>query len=160
MKRQTDTQQLRKDYTASGLILNKEMNKILLIFHNKLQKWMQPGGHCEPNESPEETVIREVQEELGIKTSIVSNNVEKLILSENEWAVPSPYCILHEIIPASSKDVEHLHVDFFYILEAEETEISLEDGKILDAKWFTLTEVLSANTFESIKKISAQLLKE
>jgi mutator protein MutT len=28
--------------------------------------WDLPGGHCEPGESPEQTLIRELQEEIGV----------------------------------------------------------------------------------------------
>ena len=31
--------------TASGLVIFED--KVLLIFHNKLEKWLQPGGHLE-----------------------------------------------------------------------------------------------------------------
>lgn len=38
-----------------------------LIVRNKLRGWEFPGGHVEPNESLEQTVIREVEEESGFR---------------------------------------------------------------------------------------------
>ena len=36
--------------------------KVLLILHNKLGKWLPPGGHIEKNETPDDAVIRDVCE--------------------------------------------------------------------------------------------------
>ena len=33
--------------TGSSLVIREEDNKILLLFHTKLQKWLQPGGHAD-----------------------------------------------------------------------------------------------------------------
>lgn len=63
---------------ASCFVIND--NKILLIFHKKFQKYIQPGGHIESNEEPYETAIREVYEETGIKIIIENKepfNIEK-----------------------------------------------------------------------------------
>ena len=50
--------------TASGFIINN--NKVLLIFHNKLKKYIQPGGHLEAKDNTiKEAAQREVKEETG-----------------------------------------------------------------------------------------------
>ena len=36
--------------TASGFIFSKEDRKILLLDHKKLKKFIQPGGHVEPED--------------------------------------------------------------------------------------------------------------
>jgi 8-oxo-dGTP pyrophosphatase MutT (NUDIX family) len=45
-------------------------NSILLIFHKKFGKYLQPGGHIEGDEEPYQTAIREVLEETGIEIII------------------------------------------------------------------------------------------
>ena len=63
---------------ASCFVIND--NKILLIFHKKFQKYIQPGGHIEDDEEPYETAIREVYEETGIKIIIENKepfNIQK-----------------------------------------------------------------------------------
>ncbi|MDX1536050.1 MAG: NUDIX hydrolase [Candidatus Spechtbacterales bacterium] len=57
-------------YTASGIIINKD-KKILLIQRTDTAKefpgfWDLPGGKSEKGESPEETAIREVKEEVNL----------------------------------------------------------------------------------------------
>lgn len=50
---------------AGGIVLNKD-GKILWIFRRG--KWDLPKGKADAGETPEQTAIREVQEECGIKT--------------------------------------------------------------------------------------------
>jgi hypothetical protein len=53
---------------AGGLVLN-ERNEILLI--KRRGKWDLPKGKAEPGESPEQTALREVEEECGLKGLIL-----------------------------------------------------------------------------------------
>ena len=44
-------------------------NKLLIIQSIDLKHWQVPGGTVEPGETPEETLVREVDEEANIKIS-------------------------------------------------------------------------------------------
>jgi 8-oxo-dGTP diphosphatase len=59
-------------YVVAGLILRG--NEVLICQRRPDQamalKWEFPGGKMEPGESPEEALIRELKEELGISASI------------------------------------------------------------------------------------------
>ena len=59
-----------KHYCASVFVINPENKTILLVKHGDYDKWVQPGGHIEDEENPEETAIREVYEETGIKITL------------------------------------------------------------------------------------------
>ena len=56
-------------YCASAFVLNRE-NKILLIWHKKFNKYIQPGGHINDGEQPYEAAIREVLEETHVCINI------------------------------------------------------------------------------------------
>ena len=62
---------LERQYCASAYTIDFESKKILLMYNKRLNKWLQPGGHIEGKETPEETAIRETYEETGIKIKII-----------------------------------------------------------------------------------------
>ena len=57
----------------SGAVIYNESNEILLIHRNTYnrEQWELPGGKIEENESPEETAIRELKEELSVDIKII-----------------------------------------------------------------------------------------
>ena len=52
------------DFTASVFIVNGDA--VLLGKHEKFHRWLQPGGHIELDEDPNEAALREVKEETGL----------------------------------------------------------------------------------------------
>ena len=63
-----------RHFCASTYVINPENKKVLLVKHKDFNKWLQPGGHIEDNETPEEAAIREVYEETGIKTTLIGQH--------------------------------------------------------------------------------------
>jgi len=54
--------------TASALITDRRMEKFLLLHHRGLEKWLQPGGHIEPQDrSLLDAAMRETEEETGLE---------------------------------------------------------------------------------------------
>lgn len=54
---------------AAAVILN-EQNQLLLVRKKNTQFFMQVGGKLEVNESPEQTMLREIHEEIGAQATI------------------------------------------------------------------------------------------
>lgn len=128
--------------TASGIVLNADRTHALLIFHTKLQRWLQPGGHFEAGETdPSLAAAREVLEETGIKT---------------RWPGEHPVLLdvdLHSI-PARKTEPEHGHYDLRMLLIAEPGEICV--AEVSAARWVAPEEFaalkLDPGTVRALKK--------
>jgi len=53
--------------TASALVARPDGSEFLLLHHRKLGRWLQPGGHTEPEDAAAfDAALREAREETGI----------------------------------------------------------------------------------------------
>lgn len=96
-----------KHFTASALIIDN--NKVLLVYHKKLNVWLHPGGHVEKNENPDETLLREVKEETGLEIEIISDKDESLSNQKKDVSsLHLPYAFLCELVG------DHYHNDLIY----------------------------------------------
>lgn len=139
-----------KHYTASAIILSTgNPTKVLLLHHAKLDKWIQPGGHQEPNENAYEGAIREALEETGI--NIADYLPAPVRLDEYSEQLPVPDLILEEHIDAHGTEPEHIHLDMMYIVRIPEQPVQVEAGKAHDLRWFTIEEVERLKTFEELR---------
>lgn len=83
----TDKMPTKKEYSAGGVVYKRlragggEQRVVWLLGkHSGYHKWVLPKGMIEPGETPEETAVRETQEELAVKARIVQSepvHVEK-----------------------------------------------------------------------------------
>lgn len=52
--------------TGSALVVDPADRRILMLFHTKLQRWLQPGGHADGDADLGRVALREAIEETGI----------------------------------------------------------------------------------------------
>ncbi len=116
--------------TASGLVVKD--GKVALIFHNKLQKYIQPGGHIENDDSLHDAALREVAEETGM--SVILHPWHK----DNEFI---PLNIDVHKIPYNEKkqEPEHYHYDFTYVFATINSDLHLQQEEVSDLKWVPVT---------------------
>ena len=57
------------DFTVANFVVHDE--KILLIHHRQLNKWLPLGGHVELDEDPEQAALREAKEESGLEVELL-----------------------------------------------------------------------------------------
>lgn len=137
------------DYIGVGcgaLIINKKSEVLLQKrgskSKNEIGFWTKPGGAVEFGEKVENTVKREIKEELGIDIKLIQflGFTNHIIKSENQHWVT--FNFLAEIIAGIPKN--------------------LEPEKIEEIKWFKLNNLppkLSQTTSEPIKKYLKSLQK-
>lgn len=128
--------EIKRQFTVTCYII--ENGSVLLINHQKLQKWLPPGGHLEENETPIEGLYREVLEETGLQIEIIQD--DPIWIEEwNASSMPRPYFCLLEKIPAYKDQPAHEHMDLVFVGRPVGGTL-LEDPLL---RWFTLSEVLA-----------------
>ena len=100
---------LHRHFTATGFVVNG--NATLLHWHHRVQAWLPPGGHIEPDEDPVQAVLREVKEETGFDVEIIPTQPTPEI--SNLTQVISPRTILVEDV-YDQKVGKHQHIDMIY----------------------------------------------
>ncbi len=135
--------------TASGFIYCLSEDKLLLLEHKSLNKFLQPGGHVEKEDSEMISAAkREVLEETGI------SNMECVSISGD---INVPFDINSHYIPANEKKHEdgHYHHDFRYLFIINRLEdITIDYNESNDYKWVSVSSLLDDGNFGlSIKKI-------
>jgi 8-oxo-dGTP pyrophosphatase MutT (NUDIX family) len=122
------------DYTVVVYIVFK--NKVLLVNHKQLKKWLPLGGHIELDEDPEEAAVREAKEESGFDIEIVAEKPE--IEDEfNELLFRPEYLDIHKV------GGTHRHVGIVYFARVKSGELKLAKAEHNDIDWFSLKELES-----------------
>ncbi len=153
-------QTLPKHFTASAFVLNGD--RVLLVNHRKHHVWIYPGGHVEPNETPDEACLREVFEETGVHCRIVSPRDETLGEPGVVEVLHVPWMVLCERIPAGIEP-EHCHIDFAYVCEplpGEGTHLAEDTRETEGIGWFTLEEMRDLTLFPDFRRQVTRLLAE
>ena len=138
----TDRKTLPGHVTGSALVIDGE--KILLIFHPFLKKWIQPGGHIDVGETPLEAAQRELLEETGVTAGLHSWHKKEII----------PFDIDIHLIPANEKKDEpgHLHYDFRFLFSVDKN-ATIQHHEEHASRWVKFHEAEELQVLiEKIKK--------
>ena len=65
-----ETRLMKQITVAAGIVLNAKQQLLLVRKHNT-RFFMQVGGKLEPDEAPEQCILREIAEEIGCQAKIV-----------------------------------------------------------------------------------------
>ena len=98
--------------TCSGLVLAPGGERILIVHHRRLERWLLPGGHVEPGDAAiDRAARREVDEETGAR---LTDDAQLIGLD------------VHGIPPKRGEPL-HLHHDLLFLFRAVSEEVRLSD---------------------------------
>ncbi len=98
--------------TSSAFAVNKNKDKVLMVWHNIYKSWSWTGGHADGDGDLLRVAIREAGEETGVKNIF---SLSKDILSLDVIPVPGHTKKGRYVCP-------HLHLSAAYLVEADEDE--------------------------------------
>jgi 8-oxo-dGTP pyrophosphatase MutT (NUDIX family) len=129
-------------FTASGFVISEDRSGLLLILHERLGKWLQPGGHIEPEDVDiEGAVRREITEETGL-TDLAPVGVGLFDIDVHE-------------IPAARGEPHHEHHDLRFLYTARGRAFA-GDGAA-DVAWVPLDQLPSLTTDRSVLRAAVKL---
>ncbi len=102
--------------TASAVVVGPRGT--ILHLHRRLGRWMQPGGHLDPGEVPEDAAVREGEEETGLTLA----------------HPPGGPCLVHlDVHPAARG---HTHLDLRYLLVGPDRDPAPPPGESPHVHWY------------------------
>jgi 8-oxo-dGTP pyrophosphatase MutT (NUDIX family) len=134
-------------FTASSFLLSPCQSDIGLIFHGKLRRWLQPGGHfSESDPSCIEAARRELMEETGITgASLIYSGIFDLDIHE----IPKH---------VSRQQPLHKHFDLRFLFKAESRHaLAGSDAKAF--QWCPVQKVSLADSDASVMRAIRKIEK-
>ncbi len=117
--------------TSSGFIMNRELNKVLMVHHNQRNTWAWTGGHADGERDLLDVALKEAKEETGIQevTPLVRRIFSVDILP------------VHGHMKKGEWVGTHLHLSVAYILIASESEtLIVNEAENSAVSWMTLDQ--------------------
>jgi 8-oxo-dGTP pyrophosphatase MutT (NUDIX family) len=134
------TRKQTEHITASAVVARPDGSAFLLVHHRRLDRWLQPGGHVEPeDESTLAAALREAREETGIESLEAPLRDRILDLDVHP-------------IPAFPDRPPHVHFDLRYFATTRGDPPPLPSDEVLAARWFGLAEALAAGVDTSLAR--------
>jgi 8-oxo-dGTP pyrophosphatase MutT (NUDIX family) len=130
-----------KHLVSYFVLYDEKTQKILLGDHRKSELWLPSGGHVELNEHPQQTVIRECQEELG---------------TEADFWQPHPLFLTSTVTVGLTAG--HTDVSFWYVLKGKETQELVFDKEEFNlVQWFDFEEAATLKSDPHLGRFIAKL---
>jgi 8-oxo-dGTP pyrophosphatase MutT (NUDIX family) len=120
--------------TGSAIILHPDSRRVLQRWHERMQGWLQVGGHADPGETaPFDIALREAQEETGLSDLAA-------------WPDPGQPRVIQVVIvpvPAGRGEPAHEHADIRYVLSTNRPNDATPESSVARLRWLRFEEAIS-----------------
>lgn len=132
-------------FTGSAWLVSASGERVLLMHHRKLQRWLQLGGHADGDADLARVALREAEEESGLVDLDV---------------LPEIFDIDLHVIPARRDEPEHWHYDVRYVVIARGSEAFTVNEESLDLAWRPIAELAADPAADqSLRRMAAKWLE-
>ena len=146
--------------TASALVVDVERGRVLLTLHPKVGRWLQLGGHCEPEDATlAAAALREATEESGITAGLALFPATGPQSPGPQSAGPQPVKLDRHAVHCVGRDQpENSHLDVQYLVTAPADAVAEISEESLDLRWFGF-DALPRLTDDSVRDLVARAQK-
>lgn len=114
--------------TASALVVHPPSRRVLLRWHERMQRWLQLGGHADPGETdPWAIARREAREESGLDD-----------LRPLGTAAPSVAQVVIVPVPARGDEPAHEHADIRYLMTTDRPDDATPETPAARLRWLPI----------------------
>ena len=133
----------QRHFVTTGYVVFED--KTLLLLHKKLGLWLPPGGHIDEGELPEEAVLREINEETGLKVELVSERRVPGPSAEGVQYMHVPNHVQLEDIPDHPQ-----HIDLIYFCRARSNAARLSPEH-RDMRWYSVEDLKADHVRDEVR---------
>jgi 8-oxo-dGTP pyrophosphatase MutT (NUDIX family) len=127
--------------TGSAWVVNTKRTQTLLVHHAQLDRWLQPGGHCDGNPDVMAVALQETLEETGLTATPVFTSLFDVDTHQ---------------IPGRKGQPAHIHYDVRFLVEADDQSSPTVSEESHDVRWMPLESVKCLNTDDSVLRMVAK----
>jgi len=138
--------QIPEEVLSGGLVYRKKNNKYqFALILDAFDYWTLPKGHMEENETFAQTLLREIEEEIGLKNVRLIKE-----LGKREYIAKDP----------KKGKIKRIVNDFLLEAFGENTELKIEKSEgIKDGKWFDMEKVLELKRYKECEPALQEAIK-
>lgn len=131
-------------FTGSAWLVSADGERVLLMHHRKLDRWLQPGGHADGDTDLARVALREAEEETGLAGLHVDGGI---------------FDVDRHRIPARADEPEHWHYDLRYVVRASADESFVVNAESHALAWRPVNEVAADETLDtSLRRMARKWL--
>jgi 8-oxo-dGTP pyrophosphatase MutT (NUDIX family) len=128
--------------TGSAVVVHPPTRRVLLRWHDRMQAWLQVGGHADPGETdPYVIASREAREETGLTD-----------------LVPWPDALIPRIlqvavvpVPAGKGEPEHEHGDIRYALATRQPDAIAPESESAQLAWLDVDDATARVGWDNLR---------
>lgn len=126
---------MKYEVSCGGIVFTRKENNIYFIIVKSLEGFYGfPKGHIEGNETEEETALREIYEEIGIRPQIIAG-----FRTTDEYPISNEKDMIKRVI--------------YFVAEYNNQGLSYQEEELEGAYLMTYEEAMDTFQFESLKRI-------
>lgn len=131
-------------FTGSAWLVSADGERVLLMLHRKLGRWLQLGGHADGEADLAAVALREAEEESGLRDLEVLRGI---------------FDLDRHLIPARGDEPAHWHYDVRYVVRARGDEAFTVNEESLALAWRPVSDITAdPSSDDSLRRMAGKWL--